>query len=183
MLRAEPGSMDHLQVGQSPKSLSKLDLTKDTWSCIWSSTIRTYTCYYILSLLFNVMLIALYIVQTFTSHQPCLTKHGHNITQSIVNAYGVGLVVLSVDTFNANVLGVYFRFLVQREESTFGLVTATTRRLTLSCTYIEWLMRGLILFVSLIQSLLLHSKTGDYCIHQLGVLGFEGHWISGLIVL
>ena len=64
MLRV-PGreSIDQsLQIGQSPKSLSKLDLTKDTWGCILSSTVRTYTCYYIMSLLYNVMLIALYVV-------------------------------------------------------------------------------------------------------------------------
>ena len=185
MLRV-PGreSIDQsLQIGQSPKSLSKLDLTKDTWGCILNSTVRTYTCYYIMSLLYNVMLIALYVVQTFTSHQPCLTRHGHNITNGFVNAYGVGLTVIIVDTLNSNVMGIYFRHRVQNEESTFGLVTATTRNLTMTCTYIEWLLRGVILFISLGQSLLLHSKTGDYCIHQLGVLSFEGHWISGLVIM
>ena len=103
-----------------------------------------------MSLLTNAMLIALYVVQFFASHQPCLTRSGHNITNNFVNAYGVGLILVSIDALISNVVGVYLRFKVQYEERTFGLVTTSTRRLTLSCTYMEWVLRASILSVSMI---------------------------------
>ena len=36
-------------------------------------TLRSYSAYYICSLLFNVLLTALYVVQVFSNHTPCLT--------------------------------------------------------------------------------------------------------------
>lgn len=134
-------------------------------------------------LLVNAILITLYLVQTFSAHHPCLVRSGYNITNKFVNAFGAGFAVLLADAFNSNVLIYYFRFKEQYEENKFGIVTRATRRLTLACRYTEWALRASIMCVSLIQLLLLQSKTGVYCIHQLGVLGLEGKWISYLIVL
>ena len=66
--------------------------------------------YYIISLLFNVLLIALYSVQTFTKHEDCYTQSGVNILHDITLAFRVGLIVIVVDTIHSNIISVYVRY-------------------------------------------------------------------------
>ena len=147
-----------------------------------SNRFKTYACYYMFSLIYNAAMLAFYVVQTFASHHPCLTKLGHNITDYFDNVFLIGFIVLSADAFNSNFLHVYFRFQVQIEERKFGIVTTSTRRLALTCTYVEWALRSSLLAVSLLQSMVIHSTKGEYCIYSLGVLRLEGSWISWLIL-
>jgi len=71
---------------------------------------KTYACYYTVSLMSNAALLAFYVVQTFASHYPCLTRLGHNITDYFDNAFLAGFIVLLADAFNSNFLHVYLRF-------------------------------------------------------------------------
>ena len=73
-------------------------------------TLRTYACYYLISLIYNAGLLSFYAVQTFAIHHPCLTKGGKNITNSFENAFMVGFVVVTADAIISNYLYIYFRF-------------------------------------------------------------------------
>ena len=72
-----------------------------------------YSVYYSGTLLYNVHLLALYIVQVFSEHETCLTKSSNNITDSFHLAFMLGFVVLLLDFINSGILIIYFRFRVQ----------------------------------------------------------------------
>jgi len=46
----------------------------------------------------------------------------------------------------------------------------------------EWVFRGLICLVSLLQGLILTSATGKYCMNEKDVLSVEGAWLKWLII-
>ena len=83
----------------------------------------TYSVYYICSLLVNVLLTALYVVQVFTSHAACLSQTGNNITYHFEVAFYVGLVPLIAEILNSNIYAIYHRQKVEQEEKTFGSVS------------------------------------------------------------
>ena len=47
----------------------------------------------------------------------------------------------------------------------------------------EWVYRGLFLLVSLFQSLILASATGQHCTTEVGLLEQEGRWLFWLIIV
>ena len=111
--------------------------------------VASYTFYYMVSLLTNAVLLALYTVQTFASHEPCLTKQGKNITGGFIMAFQIGFGSIAVETFIANIINVSLRAKAQKEERYVGLVTTGTRRMTLVFTYLEWTMRITVVAVSI----------------------------------
>lgn len=48
--------------------------------------------------------------------------------------------------------------------------------------YFEWGYRFMAVVISLIQLKWTHSKLGDYCVNQLGVLSLEGSWMHGIVI-
>ena len=46
----------------------------------------------------------------------------------------------------------------------------------------EWVFRAIWIFVSLLQAMIKTSTTGQYCIHEVGILEEEGHWLYWLII-
>ena len=53
-----------------------------------------------------------------------------------------------------------------------------------SCTvFTEWTFRFMNVFASLIQLKVVHSRQGDYCANQLGVLKVEAQWLHAIIGL
>ena len=64
-----------------------------------------------------------------------------------------------------------------------GYLTATTQTLETVYAVMEWVFRGMICLVSLLQILILTSATGKYCIHELEVLYQEGTWLKWLIIV
>ena len=45
----------------------------------------------------------------------------------------------------------------------------------------EWVFRAIFLLVSILQALVRTSTSGQYCIHEIGVLELEGDWLYWLI--
>lgn len=69
------------------------------------------------------------------------------------------------------------------EEQYYGVVSKGTRRLAKASAVSEWFLRAAVLFFSLVQSLVIHSNKGIYCIEKSGILAVEGQWIQWLIIL
>ena len=63
----------------------------------------TYMAYYTFDLLSNVFLIALYVVQVFSSHADCLSHSGFNTTPLFQLAFKAGLSVLTAEAINSNI--------------------------------------------------------------------------------
>ena len=144
---------------------------------------KAYTCYYVVSLLINASVLALYAVQAFSFHQPCLSKQGHNITKAFEHLFQLGFAINFAEAFLANLLNTHLRFQVQKEEKTYGVVSKGTRRLAVGCTYTEWACRAMLLGLSVLQSILITSPKGDYCMHTLKALTLEGYWMVALVAM
>ena len=69
--------------------------------------------YYFTKLFYNLILLALYIVQVFTPHQECLSLSGHNITDNFYHAFLLGFIVLAIDFFNSSFLSIYLHLKVK----------------------------------------------------------------------
>ena len=65
--------------------------------------------YYIAGLLLNALLLSLYTVMAFTSHTPCLTPTGSNVTKGYEFAFKLGFFVTSADFINAAFFEFYVR--------------------------------------------------------------------------
>lgn len=145
------------------------------------SWIEHYIGYYLATLLVNVILIALYVVQVISEHQPCLTQDGYNITQKFEMSFKAGLFVLLADVANTNVVEIYYRFQVQLEEQKFGVALAASQRLAATSTVTGWFLRVATLLVALFQFLIITSAQGKYCTETFGVLSVEGEWLRWMV--
>lgn len=64
----------------SSKCVQQLRFSEEPRHTISLPALNTYAAYYLMTLLYNAMLISLYVVQAFGEHPACLTKGGNNIT-------------------------------------------------------------------------------------------------------
>ena len=71
--------------------------------------LRHYSIYYIVKLFTNVFLLSVYVIVVASPHVSCRTKSGINVTEHFDFAFSLGIVVLSMDAFNAAVPCLYFR--------------------------------------------------------------------------
>ena len=137
--------------------------------------------YYTASLLLNACLIAFYAVQVFTAHPSCLTQGGTNITHRFNFAFATGLILAVLEAINTNVFGIVARLRVQKDEEGLGEVRPTTRHCSLLTNYADWGFRASAVAVSMLQYLILRSKTGVYCADRQEVLAPEKEWLLYLI--
>ena len=145
------------------------------------SCLQSYVAYYTANLFFNVLLLAFYAVMVISSHEPCLTRSGTNITDGFEMAFLLGLFVLVGDFINSNIISILFRFKKQHEQRKFGISLKFTSRMTETTAYFEWGYRLMTVIISILQLQTTHSRLGDYCVNQLGVLGLEGRWMNTII--
>ena len=61
------------------------------------------------------------------------------------------------------------------------MVSKGTRRLAVACTHTEWVCRALLIILSILQSILITSPKGDYCIHKSEALTVEVYWMVSLV--
>jgi len=71
-------------------------------------------------------LLALYMVQVFSEHTPCLNKASDNFADVFRTAFILGFAVLVGDFINSAVLTIYFRFQTQKEIRNFGKASPWT---------------------------------------------------------
>ena len=137
--------------------------------------------YYIISLLLNVLLIALYSVQTFTKHEDCYTQSGINILHDITLAFRIGLIVIVVDTIHSNIISVYIRY--GKDSLLQGRWTNMESSFALYSGIIEWAIKGTILVVAALQYYMLKSRRTRSCVEENAVYEFESSWLLILIKL
>ena len=90
----------------------------------------------------------------------------------------MGLVPLIAEVINSNMFGIYYRSQKQQEERYLkGAALRKTLRRYLISTYIEWTLRVVIVLVSILQFLIITSRTGTYCAYTTGLLRFESQWL------
>ena len=76
----------------------------------------SYLIYYIVTLLFNSLLLSLYFVRVYEDFPNCVdSTSGQNYTFGFELAYGIGFLVVLAETMNINVLGIYLRYKVKLE--------------------------------------------------------------------
>ena len=80
------------------------------------------------------------------------------------------MIVLLIDAVNTNCLALFFRYRAQYEEKHFGIITKGTHRVAQTCYFLEWSLRAAIVCLSLVQSLVINSNKGQYCIEKISVL-------------
>ena len=76
----------------------------------------SYIGYFIVSLLYNIVLLALYIVQTSVKHSQCVTSAGVDVSARYQRSFEVGLVILFIDFVNSNIVQIYAKFKKQLED-------------------------------------------------------------------
>ena len=74
----------------------------------------SYLSYFIVILLFNLLLLSLYVVEVSTEHHACKTRNGRNITTKYEFVFQAGLIILLVDSIN-NLFNIYLRFKVEMD--------------------------------------------------------------------
>ena len=74
-----------------------------------------YILFYIVSLLWNALMLSLYTVQVFTEHKDCYADNAVNILYDIQLSFHVGFGILLLDTIICNVVSIYVRFKVDKE--------------------------------------------------------------------
>ena len=151
-------------------------------TCFWRCALNQ-RLYYIVGLFTNALLLSFYTVMAFVPHIPCLTPTGANVTKGFEFAFKLGFFSLMADFLNSAFFEFYVRTRNQIELEKQGYVSAATLTLETVYAVMEWVFRGMICLVSLLQALILTSATGKYCIHELGVLYEEGTWLKWLLTI
>lgn len=149
-------------------------------TCFWRFVLNQ-RFYYIVGLFVNALLISFYTVMAFVPHIPCLTPTGANATKGFEFAFKLGFFSLAADFTNSAFFEFYVRTRNNAEMEKKGFVTPMTLTLETVYAVMEWVFRGLICLVSLLQFLIRRSQTGQYCIEGTGVLKDEGKWLKALI--
>jgi len=109
----------------------------------------SYTIHYSAQFVYNVILLAIYVVQVFIEHNPCLTKFDHNITDIFNLAFALGFLILLGDFTNSAFLSIYFRYMIQKEVRTNGKCDASSYRKAQITFYIELAFRSITVLISL----------------------------------
>ena len=131
----------------------------------------------------NLVLITLYLYMFCTRHQPCLSQSGRNITDTFELCFLLGLIISIADLLNSNLIEIIFSFKAESEEVNYGR-TGNYSVSLLKCTgTIEHILRGLLIPICYFQYLTVHSKFGNYCVNELGVLEIEGRFLLGMVTL
>ena len=119
----------------------------------------------------------------FTPHEVCLTADGiMNVTKGFEFAFKLGFYVIGVDFLNAAFLEFYIRQRYMAEMQKYGFISSSTLTVQTVYAVMEWVFRAIWIFVSLLQAMIKTSTTGQYCIHELGILEEEGNWLYWLII-
>lgn len=66
-------------------------------------------CYFLTGLVFNMALLAVYSVVTFSAHEPCLTPTGSNISKGFEFAFKLGMLISAADFVNS----AFFEFFIR----------------------------------------------------------------------
>ena len=103
--------------------------------------------FYLVCLVSNVMLIALYAVQVYTPHQTCIVNDV-NITHHYDLAFRLGFAILIVDFINTNVVSLYASStdetpIHSSKQNKGQTIIASTKNVVL-----DWLIKGLTLLIS-----------------------------------
>ena len=106
-----------------------------------------------------------------------------NVTKGFEFAFKLGFYACVADFVNATFFEFYIRQRNHVELEEHGFVTKTTLAFETVYAVMEWVFRGLYVLVSLLQAMIMSSRTGDYCINELGVLQEEGFWLKWLIIV
>lgn len=104
------------------------------------------------------------------------------MTKGFEFAFKLGFFALAADFVNSAFFEFYIRSRNYIELEKKGYVSAATLTLETVYAVMEWVFRGLVCLVSLLQILIRTSATGKYCIHETGVLSQEGTWLKLLII-
>ena len=76
-----------------------------------------YLIYYLSNLYANMILLSLYSLNVYQKFLSCIDdRNGQNVTYSFEIAFWLGFVIQFAETVNVNIVGVYFRFKVERKE-------------------------------------------------------------------
>ena len=87
----------------------------------------SYLIYYIVTLIFNSLLLSMYFVRVYEDFPNCIDSvSGQNYTFGFELSYGIGFLVVLAETLNINVLGIYLRYKVKREQRKDGFINTRT---------------------------------------------------------
>lgn len=106
-----------------------------------------------------------------------------NVTKGFEFAFKLGFYACVADFVNAAFFEFYIRQRHHIEMEEHGFVSKTTQAFETIYAVMEWVFRGFYIIVSFLQAMIMSSKTGNYCINELGVLADEGHWLKWLIIV
>ena len=99
-----------------------------------------------------------------------MTKSGRNITDRFELAFLLGFIILTADFINSAFLAIFYRYKAQSEEREFGTASSFTRWMTKVTITSEYALRLLMSICAVFQYTVVHSKFGDYCVRQSGLL-------------
>ena len=145
--------------------------------------IPEYTARYIVTLLWSVILLALYMVQVFADHHPCLTKTGHDITPSFAFAFQVGFALRIVIFLNSEIINPIIRFKGEQDMVRLGTKSVDQQQYALVTNYFAFSLRLATVLVCWFQYNTVHGSRGFYCTETYGALWLEGRWLDTLIFL
>ena len=145
----------------------------------------SYLIYFTATLLFNMAILSIYVMQVFTEHHHCATRSGRNITEKFEFAFQIGFSILVIDVINTNLINIYLRFMTHTNQSkTVDTNEVCALSLFVVSNTFEWILRFFTITVSLLQFLLNQSNQGIYCVKQPdGMLAKESKCITILVVL
>jgi len=126
--------------------------------------------YYFCKLIFNIVLLSLYIMEVFTEHDACMSKGGINLTKKYTRAFLAGFIILIVDSINSTFFTIYFHFKAIKEEQDYGVTSYLTRKLGEYSIMSEKCLRLIMSVNSFWQYFVAHSATSVYCRTELNVL-------------
>ena len=127
------------------------------------------------------MLLPFYVVQVALVHPPCTTHTGHNVSKSYDYSFKLGLVILVIDVVNTHANGLYLFHADKMESRMPNGNWSMTHKLLNYTGYIEFIMWGATIVVSIKQAVLNLSSNGSYCVNH--VLIKERDQMTILIIL
>ena len=87
----------------------------------------SYLIYYIVTLIFNFLLLSMYFVRVYEDFPNCIDSiSGQNYTFGFELSYGIGFIVILAETLNINVLSIYLRYKVKKEQRKDGSINNRT---------------------------------------------------------
>ena len=136
--------------------------------------------FYVICLVCNVMLIALYAVQVYSPHQTCIVN-GKNITQHFDLAFRLGFGIVIADFFNLNIFSLFTSNQNEESHESYGFKKKRNSTIGINVS-LDWLIKGLTLAISCLQYLVVSSKKGLFCSQTMSTLEFESKWLAALVV-